>query len=211
MATSPLSKLVEQLRRGALLRDGGGLTDGQLLDYYLSRREPAAFEALVRRHGPMVWGVCRRLLRRHHDAEDAFQATFLILFRKAASIMPREMVANWLHGVAYHTARKASATAARKSARERQVADMPEPQVEEDVWRDLQPLLDAELQRLPEIYRAAIVLCDLEGKTHKQAARQLNCPQGTLSARLARGPGPCWPNGSPATACRCRPLHWRCC
>ena len=186
MATSHLAKLVEQLRRGALLRDGGGLTDGQLLEYYVSRREQAAFEALVRRHGRMVWGVCQRILHSHHDAEDAFQATFLVLFRKATSIVPREMVANWLHGVAYHTARKAKTTAARRRAKERQAASMPQPQVEQDLWSDLQPLLDAELQRLPEIYRAAIVLCDLEGKTHKQAARQLGCPQGTLSARLAR-------------------------
>ena len=82
----------------------GGLSDGQLLDRFVDRREEAVFEALVGRHGPMVWGVCRRVLRDHHDAEDAFQATFLVLARKAASVVPREKVGNWLYGVAYQTA-----------------------------------------------------------------------------------------------------------
>ncbi len=85
----------------------GTLSDGQLLDRFLDRREGAVFEAIIRRHGPMVWGVCRRILRDHHDAEDAFQATFLVLARKAASIMPREKLGNWLYGVAYQTAMKA--------------------------------------------------------------------------------------------------------
>jgi RNA polymerase sigma factor (sigma-70 family) len=190
MATSQMSELMQHLRRAVLLRDGAGLTDGQLLKDYLSRRDEAALEALVRRHGPMVWGVCRRVLHNYHDAEDAFQATFLVLVRKAGSVVPREMVANWLYGVAHQTALKARATNAKRRARERQVTEMPEPVVtEQDLWNDLQPLLDQELSRLPDKYRVAIVLCDLEGKTRKEAARQLGVPEGTLAARMARGRG----------------------
>jgi RNA polymerase sigma factor (sigma-70 family) len=134
----------------------------------------------------MVWGVCRRVLRNYHDAEDAFQVTFLVLVRRAASVVPREMVANWLYGVAHQTALKARATAARRKGRERQVTEMPEPAAEQEPWRDLQPLLDQELSRLPDKYRAVVVLCDLEGKTRKEAARQLGVPEGTVAGRLAR-------------------------
>jgi RNA polymerase sigma factor (sigma-70 family) len=136
----------------------------------------------------MVWGVCRRVLRNDHDAEDAFQATFLVLVRKASSVLPREMLANWLYGVAHRTALKARATTAKRRLRERQVTQMPEPAATEpELWHDLQPLLDQELSRLPDKNRVAIVLCDLEGKTRKDAARQLRVPEGTLAARLARG------------------------
>ena len=162
------------------------MTDGQLLECFIRRREEAALAALVRRHGPMVWGVCRRVLRNHHDAEDAFQAVFLVLVRKAASVAPRERVANWLYGVAYQTARKARATAAKRGARERQVTEMPEPVAEQGLVCDLQPLLDEELSRLPDKYRVPIVLCDLHGKTRKEAARQIGCPEGTVAGRLAR-------------------------
>jgi RNA polymerase sigma factor (sigma-70 family) len=135
----------------------------------------------------MVWGVCRRILPNHHDGEDAFQATFLVFVRKAASIVPREMVANWLYGVARQTAQKARATAIRRKARERQVREMLQPaRAQRDLRRDLQPLLDEALSRLSEKYRAVIVLCDLEGKTRKEAARQLACPEGTVAGRLAR-------------------------
>src|ERR1700756_3760991 len=103
MTTSNLNPVIDQLRRAVLLRDGAALTDGQLLESFVSHKDEAAFEALVRRHGPMVLGVCRRALRNHHDSEDAFQATFLVLVRKASCIVPREMVANWLYGVAYRT------------------------------------------------------------------------------------------------------------
>jgi RNA polymerase sigma factor (sigma-70 family) len=188
MATSPMSEVVRHLRASALLRDEAGRTDGQLIEDYVSRREGAALAALVRRHGPMVWGVCRRILRNHHDAEDAFQATFLVLARKAASVRPRGMVANWLYGVAHQTALKARATTAKRGARERQVIGMPEPAATEpDLWHDLRPLLDQELSHLPDRYRVAIVLCDLEGRTRKEAARHLGVPEGTLAARLARG------------------------
>jgi RNA polymerase sigma factor (sigma-70 family) len=188
MATSQMSKVLEHLRGAALSRDGAGLTDGQLLREYLSRREEAAVAALVRRHGAMVWGVCRRVLRNYHDAEDAFQATFLVFVRKAASIASPELLANWLYGVAHQTALKARATTAKRRTRERQVTEMPEPAVpEHDLWNDLQPLLDEALSGLPDKYRVAIVLCDLEEKTRREAARQLGVPENTLAARLARG------------------------
>jgi RNA polymerase sigma factor (sigma-70 family) len=187
MATRQISEVIQHFRRTVLLADGAGLTDGQLLEDYISRRDEASLAALVRRHGPMVWGVCRRVLCNYHDAEDAFQATFLVLVRKGASIASRELLANWLYGVAHQTALKARATTAKRRTRERQVTAMPEPAVaEQDLWRDLQPLLDEELIRLPDKYRAVIVLCDLEGKTRKEAARQLGVPEGTVAGRLAR-------------------------
>src|SRR5262245_59231170 len=128
MATSPLSTVVHHVRRAVLLADGAGLTDGQLLDGYLRRRDEAAMAALVRRPGPIVWGVCTRVPRDHHHAEDAFQATVLVLVRKAASVRPREMLPNWLYGVAHQTALKARATTARRRARERQGMSMPQPE-----------------------------------------------------------------------------------
>ena len=184
--SSSMSVVIEQLR-STVLREGAGLTDGELLESFVRQRDDAALAALVRRHGPMVWGVCRRLLRCHHDAEDAFQATFLVLVRKATTIQPMEMVGNWLYGVAHQTAVKARAISAKRSAREKQMAEMLEPEMaQQDLWRDLKPLLDQELALLPEKYRVLIVLCDLEGKTRKEVARQLGCPEGTTASRLAR-------------------------
>jgi RNA polymerase sigma factor (sigma-70 family) len=175
-----------QLRRAALLPDGGAMTDGQLLECFVRRRDEAAFEALVRRHGPMVLGVCRRILGRLPDAEDAFQATFLVLVRKAAGLDRRELLGNWLYGVAYRTALDARAAAVRRRARERQVSPMPEPEVHEgaDVGRDLRGLLDQELNRLPDKYRVPVVLCDLQGQTRREVAQKLGIPVGTLSGRL---------------------------
>lgn len=187
MTTSGMSKVVQQLRRTAMRQKLVEPTDGQLLDCFVNRREPTALEILVRRHGPMVWGVCRRMLHNHHDVEDAFQATFLVLVRRAASIMPREMVGNWLYGVAHQTARKARTTTAKRRARERQLTEMPETGVgEREIWSELRPVLDRELSLLPDKYRAVIVLCELEGKTRPEVARQLSLPEGTVASRLAR-------------------------
>jgi RNA polymerase sigma factor (sigma-70 family) len=186
MASRQLRRVLQTLRGATLPDDAAGRTDGQLLESYLHSREEAAFAALVRRHGPMVWGVCHRILRSHQDAEDAFQATFLVLVRKAASVVPREMVANWLYGVARQTALYARVTAARRGAREKQVTAMPEPALEHnELWDELQPLLDEALGRLPDKYRAVLVLCDLEGKTRKEAARHFHLPEGTVASRLA--------------------------
>jgi DNA-directed RNA polymerase specialized sigma24 family protein len=121
-----LALVVQHLRRSARLRDGAEQTDGQLLEAFLRDRDGLALEALVRRHAPMVWGVCRRALA-HHDAEDAFQATFLVLVRKAASLRSPELLPNWLYRVACQTARKARQRAAKRYAREKQVSVMPEP------------------------------------------------------------------------------------
>src|SRR5262245_19583129 len=110
MATGQPDGVIQLLRRAMLLREGAGLTDGQLLEGYVSRRDEAALAALVHRHGPMVWGVCRRALRNYHDAEDVFQATFLVVVRRAASIASPELLANWLYGVAHQTAMKARTT-----------------------------------------------------------------------------------------------------
>jgi RNA polymerase sigma factor (sigma-70 family) len=174
-----------------LLREGGEQTDGQLLKAFVGRRDVQALEALVRRHAPMVWGVCRRTLDNHLDAEDAFQATFLVLFRRAASLRSPELLANWLYGVALKTARKARQMAAKRSVRERQVSPMPEPPAVESRDCAFGPeqlrLLDEELSRLPEKYRVAIVLCDLEGSSRAEAARRLRKPEGTVASRLARG------------------------
>jgi RNA polymerase sigma factor (sigma-70 family) len=187
MATGRVSGVARRLRQALLRHDEAGLSDGQLLGLFVEKQDEAAFAGLVRQHGPMVWGVCRRALAHHQDAEDAFQAAFLVLARKAKSVVPREAVGNWLHGVAYNTAVKARATAARRNARERQVADVPEPEaVTQDPWNGLQPLLDQELSRLPDQYRLPVVLCDLGGKTRKEAARQLGWPEGTVSSRLSK-------------------------
>jgi RNA polymerase sigma factor (sigma-70 family) len=182
-----MSDFIQHVNRAVLLQDGAGLTDEELLKTFISRREEGAIAALVHRHGPMVWGVCRRVLPCYHDAEDAFQATFLVLIRKAASIASPELLANWLYRVAYQTALNARATAARRKERERQVTDMPEPEVGPQGHRhDLRLLLDEALSRLPDKYRAVIVLCDLEARTRKEAARQLGVPEGTVAGRLAR-------------------------
>jgi RNA polymerase sigma factor (sigma-70 family) len=164
-----------------------GLGDGQLLERYLSRRDEDAFEALVDRLGPMVLGHCRRVLRDPRDIEDAFQATFLVLVRKAPSIRDRELLSSWLYGVAYRVARRARARTLRRRDREApvgvpEVAAEPEPQQTE-----IDPMLDQELNRLPERYRAPMVLCYLRGRTHEQAAEDLRCPVGTVRSRLARG------------------------
>jgi RNA polymerase sigma factor (sigma-70 family) len=160
-------------------------TDGQLLRQFLSQRDETAFVALVRRHGPMVLGVCRRILGNPADAEDAFQATFLVLVRKAPSLTARTVLGDWLHGVARRTALSARRACAHRRTKEQAMA---RPEVQDDATQDdWLPLLDQELSRLPENYRLPIVLCDLEGKTRREAAVRLGWPEGTVAGRLARG------------------------
>ena len=185
MANLSLQKIVTQLRRASVLPGGVDLTDGQLLAQFIGQQDEAAFAALVQRHGSMVLGVCRRLLGNVHDADDAFQATFLILVHKAASLKSCELLGNWLYGVAYNTALAARAKRCRLRSKEKQVLGMPEPAMTQpNDWSDLRPLLDQELSQLADHYREAIVLCDLEGKSRKEAARQLGIPESTLSGRL---------------------------
>jgi len=174
--------------RGALRRLSpvdGGLSDSHLLARFIEGRDESAFAALVVRHGPMVLGVCRRLLGNNADAEDAFQATFLILARRAGSVVRREAVGAFLYGVAYRTAVRAREKACRRRAVERQVEKMPHPQVPPADVLDWRPALDRELSLLREKYRAALLLCDLEGRTRREAARQLGVPEGTVASRLA--------------------------
>jgi RNA polymerase sigma factor (sigma-70 family) len=181
MATS-LHRVLQHLQQG-----NSGLKDGQLLARFVAARDETSFAALVQRHGPMVFGVCRRILRDYHDAEDAFQATFLVLARKAGSVVKRDSLGCWLYQVAYHTALEASTANTRRRSREKPMKDMPPPEVTQSEAQDWRPLLDRELNLLPEKYRVAIVLCDLEARTRKDAARLLSISEGTLSSRLARG------------------------
>jgi RNA polymerase sigma factor (sigma-70 family) len=164
----------------------GTTSDRHFLERFIVDQDEAAFAELVGRHGPMVLAVCRRLLSNPDDAEDAFQATFLVLVRKATSIAKRESVGSWLHGVAHRVAAKARAQRYQRSGRESEIVDMPaaEPSAE-ILWREVRTVLDEEVGRLPEKYRAPLVLCYLEGKTNEEAAQHLCCPKGTVATRLA--------------------------
>jgi len=184
MPVVPPSRIIRHLRTAALRQAGGALEDAQLLERFLAERDEAAFEALVRRYGPMVFGVCQRVLGQRHDAEDAFQATFLVLACKAAAVRDRGAVSSWLYGVAYRTAGKTRARAARRRVKEREAA-VPEARSDKHHHDDVSRLLDLELSRLPEKYRGPVLLCDLEGTSRKDAALRLGLPEGTLSSRLA--------------------------
>jgi RNA polymerase sigma factor (sigma-70 family) len=187
MAHPGLHQLVATLRQALRPPEDQDLTDGQLLDRFLASRDEAAFAALVRRHAPLVLGVCRRVLGNPHDAEDAFQATFLVLAQKAKSVVRRGAVGGWLYTVAYRAALEAKAAGRRRGEMERQVAEMPEPAVTPPEPQDWRLLLDRELNRLPAKYRDPIVLCDLDCLTRREAARRLGLAEGTLSSRLATG------------------------
>jgi RNA polymerase sigma factor (sigma-70 family) len=167
-----------------------GLTDLQLLERFAARGEvgaEAAFAALVERHGPMVLRVCRAILRDEHAAEDAFQATFLVLARKGGSLWVRDSVGPWLHRVARRVAIHGRAAANRRKAAERRAAEMAgERRVGSDRVDEVRPILDEEIDRLPDRYRKPVILCDLEGCSYEEAARHLGCAMGTLKSRLAR-------------------------
>ena len=187
MASVRLGAALRQIR--GLFEAGtvAGLTDGQLLDRYLTRRDESAFAALVMRHGPMVLGVCRAVLRGSPEVEDAFQATFLVLIRKASTIRGRDAVGGWLYRVAHRVAVQAGRDRSRKDRREHPAGDLPDDIVAgesaaDDDWRGT---LHEELARLPERLRQPVVLCYLEGRTHAQAARELSWSEATLRRRLA--------------------------
>ncbi len=184
--TTGLKKVLRHLHR-VLKPSDGGLTDGHLLARFISTRDEASFEALVRRHGPMVWHLSLRVLGHVQDAEDCFQATFLVLARRASSVVKRESVGSFLYGVAYRTALEAKAINARRRSRERQVEAMPQSEVLPGEPQDWRPWLDHELNLLPEAYRAVIVACDLEGRSRREAARLLGLAEGTVCSRLTRG------------------------
>ena len=188
MLSNPMTAFLRRLR--ASPDDLDAAADGDLLARFVQHRDEAALAELVRRHAPMVWGVCRRVLRDYHDTEDAFQATFVVLARKAAAVRDRALVANWLYGVAHQTAVRARAMAAKNARRVRPDEGLPEAAAAEATGTALDavlPLLDEELSRLPDRLRSLIVLCDLEGKTRAEAAALLGCPEGTVASRLARG------------------------
>ena len=186
MSINRIRGVIQNLRRASLGGGEGCAGDGALLDAFRTQKDEFALEALLRRHGPMVLGVCRRVLRDPHDAEDAFQATFLVLVRKADSLRFGHLVGNWLYGVAYRCSLEIRSAKYRRRVHERQVSQMPDPAMPPATpVNDFRPLLDRELQRMPDKYRAVVVLCDLEGRSRREVARELGLPEGTLSSRLA--------------------------
>jgi RNA polymerase sigma factor (sigma-70 family) len=187
MVTGSLQAFLRNLRGMAGGRGTRETPDTQQLERFVTARDEAAFASLVQRHGPMVLGVCRQLLHDPHDAEDAFQGVFLVLARKAGAIGRRDLLANWLYGVAYRVAARARANAHRRGAQERQGVEMiavqpPEP----DPGAEWRPVLHEELNRLPEKYRSPLVLCYLQRQTREEAARELGWTEGTVKGRLER-------------------------
>jgi len=184
-ATKPLQRAVQKPGDLRLLRDE------QLLSRFFKDREDAAFAAILERHGPLVYGVCQRVLCDANDAEDAFQATFLVLVRKGGTLREPARLASWLYGVAHRTARKVRAKAAVRTRSERQASDMPTTEMPTSAASDmtldeLRTILDQEISQLPQKYSLPLVLCYLEGKTNAEAAAQLGWPEGSMSRRLSR-------------------------
>jgi RNA polymerase sigma factor (sigma-70 family) len=191
MSGGPLRGVFRYLRRAVAPAGSAGVSDAQLLERFAASHDEAAFELLVWRHSRMVHGVCRRLLRDEQDAEDAFQATLLALARRAPSIGKRESVGGWLYRVAYRVALRARAQAAARRAREQRLGERPVAAAEPDpsvaaAWQELRQVLDEQVGRLPGKYREVFVLCVLAGKSNAEAARELNCPVGTVESRLSR-------------------------
>lgn len=187
MASRWLPDFLVRLRQRFALADEGA-PDADLLDRFLAQRDDAAFTALVGRHGSMVFAVCGRILGDTHAAEDAFQATFLILARRARAIRKRTSLGCWLHGVAYRAALKARARAACQRQHESEaMPPAPTDPARDVLWRDLRPVLDSTLDRLPEKYRVPLVLCYLEGRTQQEVAQLLGWRLGTLATRILRG------------------------
>jgi RNA polymerase sigma factor (sigma-70 family) len=187
MPRNDLATFLRCLRSSGEGSAGGDLADAELLERFRAGGGEAAFVVLMQRHGPMVLGVCRRLLANAADAEDAFQATFLVLAARAASVRARGSLGSWLHGVARRAALSARKGELRRRARERRSHDMTRRDPPDGpTWNELRLVLDDEVSRLPEKYRAPVVLCYLEGKTNEQAARELGCPKSSVGWRLGR-------------------------
>jgi RND family efflux transporter MFP subunit len=187
MAGEDLRDLVDRLRQALGPPPGREVPDGELLRRWLDHKDQAAFELLVWRHAPMLLGVCRRLLGDEHEAEDAVQAAFLVLARKGRSIRRREALAAWLYRVAYRVALESRARRQRwPAANERALLNAASPPHAERMSDELRPLLDQEIERLPEKYRVPFVLCHLQGRSNEEAARSLGCPLGTIVSRLSR-------------------------
>jgi RNA polymerase sigma factor (sigma-70 family) len=188
MGGDALHTILQHLLARAHAPAAEAVPDASLLERFATHGDESAFETLVRRHGPLVLSACRGVLRNPADADDVFQATFLVLARKAGAIREQNSVGSWLYGVAQRIALNVRARAARQRARERQAADMPRPQANDELERqELRQILGEELQHLPEEYRTALVLFYLEGKSYEETARTLRCPVGTVRSRLARG------------------------
>jgi RNA polymerase sigma factor (sigma-70 family) len=186
MTIGQLPSVLHYLRRVRATEASTGAGDRALLERFVRAGDENAFTDLVHRHGPMVLGVCRRVLGHWHEAEDAFQTTFLLLVRKASSLRQPDALGPWLHGVAYRTALKARCLACRRRERQQPLDDWPAPSCDSVVQRELRAILDDAINRLPTRYRAVVILCDLEGLSHAQAGRQLGCPTNTVSTRLVR-------------------------
>jgi RNA polymerase sigma factor (sigma-70 family) len=182
-----MDNVIRHLRQVAARTGLGAPTDAELLDRFVSGQEEDAFTILVRRHGPMVLGVCLRVLHHKQDAEDAFQATFLTLVRKGHGIRERGALASWLYRVAFRAALRLKGSTGKHNAEPLTEVPVEADPVADAAWRELRPVLDTEVQRLPQKYRAPIVLCYLEGKTYEEAADTLGCPKGTVAIRLLRG------------------------
>jgi RNA polymerase sigma factor (sigma-70 family) len=183
--TAPLLRFLRGLA-GRRLADTEG--DARLLERFAAAQDAAAFAAILQRYGPLVWGVCRRVLAHEQDAEDAFQATFLVLVRKVRSVRRKDSLRSWLYGVALRVATRARDTRRRQprpAAREN-LSEPVDRELPAADWRDVRPALDEEINALPEKYREPVVLCLLEGKTGEEAARELGCPRATVATRLAR-------------------------
>ncbi len=190
MAVAPMGAVFRQFSRLFAGGSVSGLTEGQLLDRFVKTRDESAFTAIVERFGPMVLGVCRKLLTDPNAAEDAFQATFLVLVKRAGSIRDGDLLGNWLYGVALKVARRARADLAKKQAREKGGEDVdarPGHDLSAAADYDVGPILHEELGRLPENYRKPLVLCFLDGRSHEEAAKLLRWPVGTVKGRISRG------------------------
>jgi RNA polymerase sigma factor (sigma-70 family) len=187
MATRFVQSVLHCIRAITVSEAARNSPDRELLERFRTVHDETAFAALLKRHGPLVLAECRRILEHDQDAEDAFQATFLVLAKSAASIRKPQALASWLHGVAYRIATKARVGAARRRVKERQVAVMAAVETERDYTSsELRQILDEEIHRLPERYRVPLILCHLQGKTNGQAAQQLGCAEGTILSRLSR-------------------------